>query len=174
MDAYKTLAYTLITYRQFYGNAFLNRVQHPTFRLVTCTHKCEHVTPVLNSLHWLQVLYRTRSWFMNRKPCMRLSLGTQTDLIVANQQHEHVVLTYGTRNFGKAAATTWNSLPINITKFKTLGCFQEEGEDKRFDFSFSHITIQQFCCYCFVKSFRVIFRLHNVLNKCVSYYLKTF
>jgi hypothetical protein len=36
----------------------LQKVQNSSARLVTRTHKREHITPVLNSLHWLPVIYR--------------------------------------------------------------------------------------------------------------------
>jgi len=58
LDASKTLAHALITSRLDYGNALmyglpmtrLQKVQNSSARLVTRTHKREHITPVLNSL----------------------------------------------------------------------------------------------------------------------------
>ena len=71
LDACKTLAHTLITSRLDYGNALLygfpstlmtrlHEVQNYSARLVTRTHKREHITPVLNSLYWLPVIYRSQ------------------------------------------------------------------------------------------------------------------
>jgi len=68
LDACITLAHALITSRLDYGNALLyglprtlmtrlQKVQNSSARLVTRTHKREHITPVLNSLHWLPVIY---------------------------------------------------------------------------------------------------------------------
>jgi len=70
LDACTTLAHALITYRLDYGNALLyslqsklmtrlQKVQNSSARLVTRTHKREHITPVLNSLHWLPFIYRS-------------------------------------------------------------------------------------------------------------------
>ena len=36
----------------------LQLVQNAAARLLTCTNKREHITPVLKSLHWLPVQYR--------------------------------------------------------------------------------------------------------------------
>ena len=58
-----------ITSRLDYSNPFLygllstlmtrlQKVQNSFARLVT--HKREHITPVLNSLHWLPVIYRSQ------------------------------------------------------------------------------------------------------------------
>ena len=71
LDACKTLAHALITSRLDYGNALLyglpstlmtrlQKVQNSSGRLVTHTHKREHITPVLNSLYWLPVIYRSQ------------------------------------------------------------------------------------------------------------------
>jgi hypothetical protein len=71
LDNCETLAHTLITSRIDYGNALLyglpstlmtrlQKVQNSSARLVTRTHKREHITPVLNSLHWLPVIYRSQ------------------------------------------------------------------------------------------------------------------
>ena len=65
----KALAQALVLYQMDHGNAFLyslsstlteplRRVQNFTVRLVSHTSKSEHTTPVLNSLHWLPVIYR--------------------------------------------------------------------------------------------------------------------
>jgi len=72
LDACKTLAHALITSRLNYSNALLyglpstlmtrlQKVQIYSARLVIHTHKREHITPVLNSLHWLPVIYRSQN-----------------------------------------------------------------------------------------------------------------
>ena len=71
LDVCKTLTHALITSRLDYCNALLyglsstlmtrlQKVQNSSARLVTRTHKREHITPVLNSLHWLPVIYRSQ------------------------------------------------------------------------------------------------------------------
>jgi len=72
LDACKTIAHALITSRLDYGNTllyglpstlvtWLQKVQNSSARLVTRTHKREHITPVLNSPHWLLVIYRSQN-----------------------------------------------------------------------------------------------------------------
>jgi hypothetical protein len=71
LDVCNTLAHTRITFRLDYGNALLygipstlmtrlQEVQNSSVRLVTRTHKREHITPVLNSLCWLPVTSRSQ------------------------------------------------------------------------------------------------------------------
>ena len=69
-DACKTLAHGLITSLLVYGNILpkiglssklmmlLQRVQNSATRLITCTSKRDHSTPVLNYLHRLPVIYK--------------------------------------------------------------------------------------------------------------------
>ena len=70
-DACKTLVNSLVTSRLDYGNALLHsvpkgltsrlqRVQNRAARLITRTHKMEHITPVLKTLHWLPISYRSQ------------------------------------------------------------------------------------------------------------------
>ena len=69
LDACKKQAHALITFRLDYDNDLLyglpgtpmtrlQKVQNSSARLVTRTHKTEHITPVLNSPHWLPVICR--------------------------------------------------------------------------------------------------------------------
>ena len=71
LDACKTLAHALITHRLDYGNTLLyglpstlmtllQKVQNSSARLVSRTHKREHIIPVLNFLYWLPVIYRSQ------------------------------------------------------------------------------------------------------------------
>ena len=68
--ACKTLVNSLVTSRLDYGNALLHGipksltarlqgVQNSAARLITRTRKREQITPVLKSLHWLPVVYRS-------------------------------------------------------------------------------------------------------------------
>ena len=65
------LAHAMITSWLDYRNALLyglpstlmtrlQKVQFSSARLVTRTHKREHISPVLNSLHWITVIYRSQ------------------------------------------------------------------------------------------------------------------
>ena len=68
---YKTLAHAFVTSSLDYGNTLLygllstlttglERVQNSAARLVTRTLKREHIIQVLNSLHWLLVIQRSK------------------------------------------------------------------------------------------------------------------
>ena len=70
-DPCKTLAHAITTSRLDYGNSLmyglpgtlvtrLQRVQNSAAGLVTRTRKRQHITPVLNSMHWLPVTYRSK------------------------------------------------------------------------------------------------------------------
>jgi len=69
VDAARTLVQACIASRLDYCNAVLHgitdsllqrlqSVQNAAARLVTCTGRCEHITPVLRELHWLTVRRR--------------------------------------------------------------------------------------------------------------------
>ena len=146
---WKTLARALITYRLDYGNALLfglpstlmtrpQKVQNSSTRLVTRTHKREHITPVLNSLDWLPVIYKSQykilmytfkalqgtapQYFVPYQPtrCLRSEFGSF--LAVPTTRG----VTYGNRCFRKAAATLWNNLPVTIRKCNTLDTFKKK------------------------------------------------
>ena len=55
--------------------------QSRTAWLVTRTRKREHITPVLNCLHWL-LGGSTGSWFTHIKPHMGLSVSTQRNFVL--------------------------------------------------------------------------------------------
>ena len=118
----------------------LQKVHNSSARLVTRTHKREHITPVLNSLHWLPIIYRSQY-----KICMYIFKalhGTAPqyleELVVQYQQTRSLRsesgaflavsttrgVTYGNRCFRKAAATLWNNLPVTIKKCKSLDTFK--------------------------------------------------
>jgi len=145
LDACKTLAHALITSRLDYSNALLyglpstlmtrlQKVQNSSARLVTRTHKREHITPVLNSLHWLPVIFRSQykilmytfkalqgtapqyleELVVPYQPTMSLRSEPGAFLAVPTTRG----VTYGNRCFRKAAATLWNNLPVIIRKCK--------------------------------------------------------
>ena len=70
-ESCKTLVLALVTSRLDYGNALLHglpqralqrlqKVQNCAARLITSTRKYEHITPVLQRLHWLPVHLRPK------------------------------------------------------------------------------------------------------------------
>ena len=153
LDACKTLAHALITSRLDYGNALLyglpstlmtrlQKVQNSSARLVTRTHKREHITPVLNSLHWLPVIYRSQYKILmyTFKALQGTAPQYLEELVVPYQPTRSLRsesgaflavpttrgVTYGNRCFRKAAATLWNNLPVTIRKCKTLDTFKKK------------------------------------------------
>ena len=56
LDYYNALYYGLPSYL----NIHLQRVQNTAPRLISCTHKYDHITPVLIELHWLPIEYRLK------------------------------------------------------------------------------------------------------------------
>ena len=126
----------------------LQRLQNSAARLVTRTKKTEHITPVLHSLHWLQIheriifkilllVYKINN---NLAPAYLqdlISLRSSSSLTtrrLRSASTAHLQLSpgprtmtrYGDRAFSSLAPTLWNNLPIhireapNIDSFKTL------------------------------------------------------
>jgi len=166
LDACTTLAPTLITTSRLdYDNALLyglpstlmtrlQKVQNSSARLVTRTHKREHITPVLNFLHWLPVIYRSQYKILmyTFKALQRTAPQYLEELVIPYQLTRSLRsesgeflavpttpgVTYGNRCFRKAAAATlWNNLPVTIRKCKNLDTLKKKIETNLFCFSFS-------------------------------------
>ena len=110
--------------------------------IYSTTHKKEHITPVLNSLHWLPVIdnlqykilvytFKTLQWTAPQyleelvvpyQPTRSLRSEPGTFLAAPTACGE----TYGNRCFRKAAATLWNNLPVTIRNCKTLDTFKKK------------------------------------------------
>ena len=68
-ETLEILVHAFVNFRIDYGNSLiygipnsllhkLQIVQNCAARIISCSHKCEHITPVLRSLHWLPVKFR--------------------------------------------------------------------------------------------------------------------
>ena len=50
----------------------LQSVQNTAARLLSRVRRCDHITPVLRSLHWLPVYERAASHFKDRRLCVEM------------------------------------------------------------------------------------------------------
>ena len=145
-DACKTLANSLVTSRFDYSNALLyginkqqtnklQRAQNATARLYI-----RHITPVLMSLHWLPVEFRSQYKLLlyvykalnDLAPLYLKELVTpykparslRSESAFLLQVPKTRTKTYGERRFDKAAATLWNALPSNLRLAKSVDIFK--------------------------------------------------
>ncbi len=117
----------------------LQKIQNSAARLITCTRKYDHITPILKELHWLPVQSRIDfkvllltykalhglapqylTDLLQRKPDRGLRSDGQDLLVIPDTK----LKTYGDRAFSRAAPYLWNSIPhtircsINVDVFK--------------------------------------------------------
>ena len=163
-NACKALVHSLVTSRLDYGNALLygiaggllgrlQRVQNAAARLITRTRKREHVTPVLQCLHWLPVEHRIQYKLLtyvfralkgdspkylqelvtpyNPRRTLRSSSSKQLTSSMTRTS------TYGSRDFTSVSAVLWNSLPLSARKCQTLSSFKKVLKTHLFRKSFN-------------------------------------
>jgi hypothetical protein len=149
-DATQTLINAFVTSRLDYSNALLvglpqtvliklQRAQNASARVVKGCGKFDHITPVLQELHWLPIKQRIifKVLLITFKAINGLAPEYISDMITkvdTNTRHGrsiglHVprsrLVTYGDRSFSHAAPKLWNKLPRdirlcdNITRFKS-------------------------------------------------------
>ena len=151
-DTAATLVHSFVTSSMDYCNSLLygcaknftdklQRLQNCAARVVTNTHKYQHITPVLKELHWLPVVSRINykvalltyksihgqapDYLCNLitpyVPPRSLRSGEQNLLRVPRTNTK----TLGTRSFSYAAPTVWNSLPTNVKNASSLSIFKK-------------------------------------------------
>ena len=120
----------------------LQLVQNAAAKLITRNKKFDHVTPLLEELHWLPVEYRMI--FKMMLICFKALQGTgplyikdmltiakpkggynfrwSKDTLLLEQPSTRLV-TYGDRSFSAAAPRHWNKLPFNIRESATVSTF---------------------------------------------------
>ena len=116
----------------------LQAVQNATARLVTGTRRCDHITPVLQQLHWLPVRQRVEFKLavlvykaLNNLASPYLSDDCQLVVITGRRQlrsSDNFSCTMtcsssplGDRAFAAAGPRLWNSLPIqNVRRLDLL------------------------------------------------------
>ena len=115
----------------------LQRVQNIAARILTRTKKYDHITPILQHLHWLPVKERIIFKIMLRrhngmaptyiermlipyKPQRSLRSSESGQLVIPHSRRKG----YGDRAFAVVAPTLWNNLPEHIRRAKTLRSFK--------------------------------------------------
>lgn len=114
----------------------LQRVQNAAARLIVGAAKNEHMSPILQQLHWLPVKFRidlkilmlTYKALNNQapdyiselltlyKPSRALRSSCQMLLVVPKTKTK----LYGDRSFAASAPILWNALPVDIKNSESL------------------------------------------------------
>ena len=120
----------------------LQLVQNAAAKLITRKKKFDHVTPLLEELHWLPVEYRIifkmmlicfkalhgtgplyiKDMLTIAKPKGGYNFRWSKDTLLFEQPSTRLV-TYGDRSFSAAAPRHWNKLPLNIRESATVSTF---------------------------------------------------
>ena len=110
------------------------RVQNAAARIVSNTHRFDHITPILRQLHWLPVSYRIhfKIMLLTFKALHGLSPKYIQDLVSIRKVSSYnwlrsgkngifleypsgkMLTTFGDRAFSVAAPKLWNALPLHI------------------------------------------------------------
>ena len=118
----------------------LQSVQNTAARVVTLTGKREHITPILEGLHWLpveqrvilKILLTTYKALDDLAPTYLSELGKQyapsRNLISSTSNRDvsisYNLRTYGYRAFSSAVPAVWNELPQNVRCYGSLNEFK--------------------------------------------------
>ena len=146
------LVHALVTSRLDYCNSLLyglpdcqikrlQRVQNVAARIVSCSTKSAHITPILRQLHWLPV--KARIIFKILLLTYRCQNGTSPsyleDLVskytpprslrsssqcLLSITKTKLKKTLGQRSFSFAAPHEWNQLPLDIKSCASVTCFK--------------------------------------------------
>ena len=162
-DTLHQLAHAFITSRLDFMNSLLygipqtliqklQRVQNSMARLVTGTKKREHITPVLQQLHWLpvkerisfKILLLTYKSLNNHapeylqgllKPDIKQGLRSSKKQCLIPPKTK--LSTYGDRSFEAAAPRLWNELPLSIRQSTSVNSFKKNLKTHLFKQVFS-------------------------------------
>ena len=160
------LIHAFITTRLDYCNALyvgigqapiarLQLVQNAAARLLTRTHRHEHITPILASLHWLPVHHRIHfklllyvykclnglappylAQLLNKyTPSRSLRSADQLLLVVPKTRLKR----RGDRAFAVAAPKLWNDLPLCVRQASSLPVFKSLLKKHLFSLAFNSV-----------------------------------
>ncbi len=162
-DAEK-LVHAFMTSRLNYCNALLGGcpassinklqvVQNAAARVLTRSRKYDHITPILQSLHWLPIKYRIsyKILLLTYKALNGLAPAYLTSLLsrynpsrsLRSQNSGLLVVpriaksTKGGRAFSYLAPKLWNSLPDNVRGSDTLSLFKSRLKTHLFSQAFT-------------------------------------
>lgn len=138
------------------SKATLNRMQvlqNSAARILTRTNIRDHITPVLESLHWLPIRFRVdfKILMLTYKALHELAPQYLTELLTPYTPKRDLrssdtgLLTVpstrlrlmGDRAFSSLAPKLWNSLPIEIRQAKSFGIFKSQLKTHFFRLAFN-------------------------------------
>ena len=149
LDHCQSLLYGLPAYQL----AKLQVLQNTAVRVVSLTRKYDHITPVLESLHWLPVKFRIvfkvlllvykaligmappylKDMLCYRSYSRSLRSASQKLLVV----HRTNMKTYGDRAFSIAGPKLWNQLPLSIRYLSSVDSFKKSLKTYLFRLAYS-------------------------------------
>ncbi len=131
----------------------LQDVQNAAARLLTRTRQNEHITPILQRLHWLPIIYRIQYkvlllvykalnglapqyieellQYRNARPGLR-SAGRLLDVPRTR------TVTYGDRAFCTVGPRLWNSLPMDLKTTPSINSFKTNLKTYLINLAFGH------------------------------------
>ncbi len=150
-------------------------IQNTAARILTRTPKFEHISPILQDLHWLPVAQRIKFKILLLtfkclhnlapeylsdllelyNPPRSLRSGSNLNLRVPTTR----LKTYGDRSFSKCAAVLWNPLPMHIKSASSLDSFKTLLKSHLYKDSFlshcihSYLNHRGHLCLCAVELF---------------------
>ena len=151
IDTASSLVHALITSRLDNGNSLLygindlqlnkiQRAQNAAARMLTKTKKFDHITPVLQQLHWLPIKYRIhyKILLLTWKAMHDQAPIYIKDLLHLHNPSRHLRSSdknflsipktnssFGDRAFYACAPKLWNSLPSNLRFCDSLYIFKK-------------------------------------------------
>ena len=122
--------------------AKLQRIQNTAARLVVRLKKSDHITPVLQKLHWLPIKSRInyKIFLLTYQALNGLAPSYLSELLDTYRPSRNLRLSgklllttkktntvnYGDRAFSVCAPKLWNNLPLHIRQAKSLSSFKSQ------------------------------------------------